>query len=964
MTAQLVEAADQILSQKASPERVKVLETIAQGWVENLKVRIRHRSLKGKKTRDYVVSPYLIEPSPWSDGVYLIGHSDVHDGVATFKVERIERATLTTEQYTVPEDFDEGALLEHAWGIWSKAGEPTVVRLKFSPGIAARRVRESVWHPTEQVTDTEDGGCIWEAQVAEWREMVPWVRGWGADCEVLEPEALQNTLKREAQRLARLYNISIADEVKEEYYAHSKDDIDEYGWQKLKDHLIATGDLAFALGHDASVSELARVAGLLHDIGKYSQPFQNRLRGSKQRVDHASAGAKEIVKIFPDPPHKAFAELISYCIAGHHTGLPDYGSKSDVGTEGTLLARREKKELKDYSAFKTEISADMLQFQPLHIKPVRFRYNEKECQYPGFSAAFLTRMVFSTLVDADWLETERYMQDEEKPRSQYASIETLTQQFNHYLQRFENPQTAINRKRTETLQAGLDEADHKPGFFALTVPTGGGKTFTSMAFALNHARAHGLKRIIYVIPFTSIIEQNAEEFRKALGPLGQENVLEHHSNFDWDGLRQTSDDETKAVQGKLKLAAENWDIPIVVTTNVQFFESLFASKKSRARKLHNITKSVIIFDEVQMLPREYLMPSLLAVQELVQNYGASAVFCTATQPSLQRFLPNETQFTELAPNPQELFDFYRRVQVKNLGTLTDEALLDKLNGHKQVLCIVNTRRHAKGLFDGLAGERCFHLSTLMCPAHRKTTLEEIRERLKNGQTCRVVSTQVMEAGIDIDFQVGYRALAGLDSIIQAAGRVNREMEQPSGNMFVFDPKTEFIKRTPIFIKQTASVTESTLRDFGDDPTAIAAIEAYYKMLYTLQDERNFDARGIMGYFDKGTNALDFDFKTAAENFKLIDENTVAVIIPYNKEAKRLVDELKYTHYPISTLRKLQLYTVNIYEREFQALQSKGVIQTIVDTYQMLDEHSMESYYHSKTGLILPKSRGGEEIFFD
>jgi CRISPR-associated endonuclease/helicase Cas3 len=732
------------------------------------------------------------------------------------------------------------------------------------------------------------------------------------------------------------------------YYAHSKENVDKSEWQRLIDHLTRTGDLAFELGRDAGVSELAQVAGRLHDIGKYSQAFQRRLEGAKRPVDHATAGAREIARLFQTEPQKPFAELLSYCIAGHHSGLPDYGDISDVEGDATLLARREKKKLEDYSVYKTEIDTTALTFQPRLIKPIKDHRN--------FSVSFLARMVYSTLVDADWLETETYMNGGKKPRGEYESIEVLTQRLSLFLRRFDNPQNVINQKRTETLKACLEKSADKQGIFTLTVPTGGGKTLASMAFALNHAVTHGLKRIIYVIPFTSIIEQNAAVFKDC---LGEANILEHHSNFDWEGHKQESpDDETNNATEKLKLASENWDIPIVFTTNVQFFESLFASKKSRCRKLHNIAKSVIIFDEAQMLPREYMKPCMLAVQELVQNYGASAVLCTATQPLLKQFMPNMPEFTELAPDPQALFNFYKRVQVKNMGKLPDAELLEQMNTLPQVLCIVNTRKHAKGLFDGLAEEGRFHLSTLMCPAHRKETLVTIRERLKNEGTCRVVSTQVMEAGIDVDFPVGYRALAGLDSIIQAAGRVNREGKRPSGEMFVFEPESEFIKRTPTYIKQTADVARSILRDFGVDPTSMQAISAYFNMLITLQDKRIFDAKEILPCFDKSDG---FDFKTAAEKFKLIEDNTVAVIIPYNDKAAKLVEELRYTPYPASTLRKLQGYTVNVYEQEFQALNAKGVIGMAADAYAVLTD---TSYYDAQTGIIIPARDGGEAIFFD
>lgn len=778
-------------------------------------------------------------------------------------------------------------------------------------------------------------------------------------------------MEGEAGRLACLYELSNVDSLDEQYYAHTKDGVDESEWQLLKDHLQETGKIASNLGKDAGISDLARIAGLLHDIGKYSKEFQARLRGSKRRVDHATAGAREIMELFPERPQKDFAELISYCIAGHHTGLPDYGSIIDLETDGTLLARREKKNIKNYAVYKTEINAESLNLKPIKIKPAHFRINERESKYLGFSISFLTRMLFSTLTDADWLETERFVQGDKKPRGQHASIETLTKKFNNFLTRFDNPKNEINLKRTETLKACIEKAPLKPSFFTLKVPTGGGKTFASMAFALNHAVENGLKRVIYVIPFTSIIEQNAKEFRKSLGSLGKENILEHHSNFDWEGKKkkkteEEANDETTRIKEKLKLAAENWDIPIVVTTNVQFFESLFASKKRSARKLHNIAQSVIIFDEAQMLPREYLKPSLLAVQELVQNYGSTAVFCTATQPPLQRFFSTEVPFTELAPKPQYLYNFYRRVEIKNLETQKDEFIVEKLNTHKQALCIVNTRKHAKGLYDQLDEDGSFHLSTLMCPEHRTEILKEIRQRLNDEQPCRVVSTQVMEAGIDIDFPVGYRAMAGLDSIIQAAGRVNRERKQKSGTMFVFNPKTEFIKRTPIFIEQTSAVAESTLREFGDDPTSIAAIESYYEQLYSLQSGESFDAKNIVGYFEKGTERLEFDFKTAAENFKFIENTTVTVIIPYDDDAKELIQELTYTQFPLATIRKLQTYTVNIYEGEFMNLQTKGVIQTIGDQYHVLDENWMgkDKYYHPKTGLLLPERSSGEAIFFN
>ena len=944
---------------------MQALETLTRAWSRGRKVRLTHEMDDGS-IHEYTFSPYFIEPYAVGRTMHVIGLREPINKIRTFKIERIRTIEILENlSYEIPDTFDPRSQLRNAWGIWFTENDPVTVRLQFSRNVAPR-IRETVWHYNQEPLKLlENGDVVWEALVAEPQEMIPWIRGWGADVEVLEPESLRKALRREAQKLAELYEVM---EMKAEqmlYYGHSRKGEDKSEWQLLKDHLVNTADLAEKFGADAGISELARVAGLLHDIGKYSKAFQARLDGSSRKVDHATAGAREVRDLFKqDQNQEWLATMLAYCIAGHHTGLPNYGDSSDLDGDGTLLSRIEKKKLEPFDAYKTQIDSAALTL-PAQLK---LKLDKK---YPGFSLAFFTRMLYSTLVDADFQETENYYKDNAvKPRGDHASIEALCERLNKHLQQYDNPESAINKKRTETLKACLEKAFEKQGFYTLTVPTGGGKTLASMAFALNHAVKHGLKRIIYVIPFTSIIEQNAAVFKES---LGAENILEHHSNFDWEKKRkvdeETSDDETKDVLDKLKLASENWDIPVVVTTNVQFFESLFANKSSRCRKLHNIAKSVIIFDEAQMLPRDYLDPCMLAVKELVRNYGASTVFCTATQPALGDRLPG-IEFTELAPDPQGLFNFYKRVQIKNIGNLPDADLLERITTHPQALCIVNTRKHAKGLFDQLKGDGNFHLSTLMCPTHRKEQLLKIRELLKSGQTCRVISTQVMEAGIDVDFPVGFRALAGLDSIIQAAGRVNREGkklnqegEKVAGDMFVFEPETPFIKKTPSFVKQGASVAVSILRDYSADPVSVEAINAYFKMLDNLQDPKlAFDAKGILRYFHKeGISELDFDFKIAAENFSLIENNTVAVVVPYNADAEKLLERARYHPFPYTFARQLQMYTVNIYEREFEKLQSKGVILPYNETYQVLTNMK---YYDEQTGLILPEDAGGDALFSD
>lgn len=740
------------------------------------------------------------------------------------------------------------------------------------------------------------------------------------------------------------------------FYAHTRGD-NKSEWQTIVQHLTSTAEWARRLGEDSGLADFSAAAAMLHDIGKYSLAFQRRLEGSPEKVDHATAGAKEIYRLLVERGQPLIGQLLAYCIAGHHGGLPDGGSASDTDEDSTL-AGRFKRDLKDYSSFSSEIDRSRLNVPnrfPPHFRPI------PDAQ--GFSVAFATRMIYSIVVDADFLDTETFCNGGQKPRGEYAPISELAGALSQHLHRFENPHREIDVRRNATLQACITQASLPPGLFTLTLPTGAGKTLASMAFAMQHAIRHGLKRIIYVIPYTSIIEQNAAVFRDSLAPFG-DHVLEHHSSFDWDRNREPDHfAQPGSALTKMRWAAENWDVPVVVTTNVQFFESLFANRNSRCRKIHNLSKSVIIFDEAQVLPREFMKPCIYSVVELVRNYGASAVFCTATQPSLGRFLPKGLQFRELIDDPQAEFDFYRRVQVRQVGRLTDAELLERLNSHAQVLCIVNTRKHARALFEGLKGEGSFHLSTLMCAAHRRAVIAEIRRRLAEGLPCRVVSTQLLEAGVDLDFPVGYRALSGLDSIIQASGRVNRENRRPQAEIFVFEPDSEHARRLPNYIKQTADVARVILRRYaGSDPVCTDAIREYYDLLYEMSSPDAFDSARILACFDKGDNPPTFDFARAAEKFRLIENDTVPVIVPYDEAARSLLNELKATDAPFSIVRKLQPYTVNIYQPEYEALSAGGAIEIYLDHFSVL--HEPQGCYHRQTGLGLAGQAGGQGIFLD
>lgn len=530
------------------------------------------------------------------------------------------------------------------------------------------------------------------------------------------------------------------------YIAHKDGDRE----QTILEHLTGTANLAGAFADRFGKRDWGYCCGMLHDIGKYSEEFQKKIQtGSNDRVDHATAGAQECCK------KGGLYGVLAYEIAGHHAGLPDYEDTFDGKISRTLKGRLKKK-IPDYHHYKEEVSFPELKSLP---------FDPKTTSNPDFSLSVFIRMLYSCLVDADFLDTESFMQSGETERDSGASMETLLEKLEKHIAGWMKNQDTdtINGRRTEILQHCLETGTRADrGLFRLTVPTGGGKTVASLAFALRHAAKQHMDHIIYVIPYTSIIEQNVAVFREI---LESEHVLEHHSNMDY-----TSSEELRLMQ----LASENWDKPVIVTTNVQFFESLFASKSSKCRKLHNIANSVIIFDEAQMFPTEYLKPCLLMLEELAANYRSSIVLCTATQPAFADLFQRKWKITELCPRMDEQFSFFKRTRFEQIGTVSEENLVERLSGEQQALCIVNTKKRAQNLYESMRGEGVYHLSTTMYPKHRKRVLKAVRSRLKEGGRCILISTSLVEAGVDLDFVAVYRQIAGVDSMIQAAGRCNRE----------------------------------------------------------------------------------------------------------------------------------------------------------------------------------------------
>lgn len=709
-----------------------------------------------------------------------------------------------------------------------------------------------------------------------------------------------------------------------QYLAHKSDDGRE---QSLIEHLVGTATLCYKFAAAFGLEDLARYIGLYHDIGKYSAGFQNRILNDGPKVDHSTAGAKESIKKFP---------LAAFCIAGHHAGLMNKGSQFSL-EDGTLYSRLGKNLSGnlDYSAFKVEARLKM------HCGD----FNEQVqgfCDNNTFNCMLMTRMLFSCLVDADFLDTESFMSNKSVVRGGFDSLGSLYERYMQYVTKFKPADNPLNAKRCEILDQCLNVAEGKEGIYTLTVPTGGGKTIASLGFALKHAVLHKKSRIIYVIPYTSIIEQTADVFRKI---VGSENVLEHHMNVDYE----KSEDLTEPCIERYKLATENWDAPIIVTTNVQFFESLFASKVSRCRKLHNIANSVIIFDEAQMLPNEFLEPCVKTIEALAANYKVSAVLCTATQPNLGPLFSPFVPIKEICNDVEALYEFFKRVSYIQEEYNDIDELTQFLNDNKRVLCIVNSKKSAQNIFDRLKKNGRYHLSTFMCPNHRRKVLAEIRHSLQDeDKPCRVVATSLVEAGVDLDFPIVFRELAGLDSIIQAAGRCNREGKHDyrESMVHVFKILDEDIP-CPGFIRLPIEVTQSTLVKY-EDMASVEAIKSYFHELHMLKGE-GLDVKNIVNRSDKT-----YPFKDIARDFVLIGNSGRGVFIAYDEESQALLQQLRAGVRNRGLLRAVGQYMVNVFDNQFQRLAGQGALDILDENLCVLIDTER---YDKEKGLIIDMDDG-------
>lgn len=717
--------------------------------------------------------------------------------------------------------------------------------------------------------------------------------------------------------------------------------------QQLSTHLENTAQKCAGFAAAFGMEEIGRLIGQLHDLGKYSEAFQRRIRYNTAKVDHSTAGGKLLLKAHPE---HFTAWLSAYCIMGHHSGLMNGGSAADKAGESTLHSRL-KKEIADYSAY-IQDHIQIPQTLPIPaIKPLTPALH-------GFSTSFLIHMLFSCLVDADFLDTEAFMKSGGVKRDGYDSIEVLYERLKRYIAPFQNPSDQFNQKRTDILNNCLQAGAQQRGLYTLTVPTGGGKTISSLAFALRHAKEHGLRRVIYVIPYTSILEQNSSIFEKI---LGKQNVLAHYAGALYD-----KDEHDTGETSRKYLATENWDIPVVITTNVQFFESLFGARTSVCRKLHNIANSVLIFDEAQMLPPNYLLPCVYGIAELVQNYRCTAVLCTATQSALDTLLPPNMPCREICADPAGLYEFFRRTIVRHIGRLTDEQLADRLNDESQALCIVNSRKQAQKLYTLLKSKERFHLSTSMYPAHRRAVLETIRKRLdrKNPLPCRVVSTSLIEAGVDVDFPAVYRAEAGSDSLVQAAGRCNRENRNPRAESFVniFQPDSEY--RLPPGFSQMISAYQAVARHH-EDISSLQAIRAYFEQLFYIKGKEALDKKEILPRLERGL----FPFRKIAEDFRIIEEDTCQVLIPKEHAARQLLTRLQNGERSRGLFREVGLYCVSVRKNLLSEMLAAGYVAPLDQERSYTGGHmpdgifvlTNEDAYDENTGLIL-EVPGGQSFF--
>lgn len=702
-------------------------------------------------------------------------------------------------------------------------------------------------------------------------------------------------------------------------YAHTPNQKGD--WHELLEHLQGVANRARRFGDKFGAGDLAERAGWLHDAGKANPDFQRYLIAchsqpeSKQKgPPHSILGALEA--------HRQRADILSLVIAGHHGGLPDLS---------TFKTQRLKPADTDPRI------EDLLE----SLRPLRLpRSPVPVPNSTALEAEFLIRMLFSSLVDADFLDTEAHMSEGiSEKRSRAPSLQSCWEALEAYQKvNSGHAKDPLNQARHEIYLACVSAAESPQGFFRLTVPTGGGKTLSGMAFALRHCMTSGLDRVIVAIPYTSIVDQNAGAYRSI---LGEEAVLEHHSNADW--RNQTDPEDAPESTIRQRLASENWDAPIVVTTTIQFFESLFSNRVSACRKLHNIAKSVVILDEVQMIPEGLLDPILDVLKEMVARYHVTVVFSSATQPSFQ-FLHNSIgNAKEIVPDPGRFFRSLQRVRYERPpSSWTWEQLAAEVRQHPRAMAVLNRKRDALATLDALADPEAYHLSTLLYPAHRRRILKELREKLERREPCRLIATQVVEAGVDLDFPVVFRAVGPLDRIVQAAGRCNREGGLGTeGRVIVFTPSEGGVPHGTYAAGMSNAL--GLLADPCADLNDPALYDRYFVRLYQTVST---DAKHIQ------ERRKELDFPAVTERFRMIESPTVPVLVRKalcDEERALIEDALERLRNrwgsPRSAMRMLQPFIVSLFQQDVACALTQGLAVPLESgLFEWVGK------YHSRRGL--------------
>lgn len=711
-----------------------------------------------------------------------------------------------------------------------------------------------------------------------------------------------------------------------EYIGHTSDDGRK---QLLLDHLNGTSKLCRENANEFW-ADIAEFVGQIHDIGKYTSGFQKRINGAENiRVEHAICGAKEVAKA----PPKSYVPMIEYCVAGHHSGLPDGGTKVD-GEEDSTLHGRMKRKTGDYSAYENEVK---LEYPKDNLRELFDVSNQREIieRY-----SFFTRYLFSCLTDADFIDTERFVTsntDRGIDGDFQKAYEKVCEKLNSF-----KIETKLQESRSIIQEQVYKSVESNANVYTLNMPTGSGKTLCSIRAALKTAIENKKKRIIYVIPYVSIIEQTAKVFEDIFGDVLP--VLQHHSNYDFDDDK--NEDENEITSEKLKRSCENWDAKLIVTTNIQFFESLYHYKGRRLRKLHNLADSVIIFDEIHMLPIDYIQPCLRAIGYVTKYLNSTAILMSATMPNYDKFMERYMSGVKIenAVKDTSLFNVFDKCRYEYIGKCELASLAEKAQEYDNALIIVNKRKTARELYDICSGNK-YHLSTYMTPLHRSEIIAKIKEDIKNGINTTVISTSLIEAGVDLDFKAVFREIAGIDNILQSGGICNREGKMDMGDVFVFETdggNYQTKKKSDIIIR--ANITRNLFEEFENISTD-KCIKEYYGRLLNYK-EKKIEENTITAIMGNDLRIDGIPFRTYAESFNFIDNQVIGIVIPCD-ENRGLIKELKDGK--LSVKRNLQRYSASVNKDEFKELFQIGIIETLDCGVCIL---ANTDYYKSDVGLTL------------